>query len=39
MVTSLDSDILIFFEKLIFPTMLETAEFGKKNTMNFRGYQ
>jgi hypothetical protein len=29
--------ILLFFEKLILPTMSKTTKFGKKNTRNFRG--
>jgi hypothetical protein len=29
--------ILFFVEKLIFPTMSKTIEFGKKITRNFRG--
>ena len=29
--------ILVLLEKRISPTMAETAEFGQKNTRNFRG--
>jgi hypothetical protein len=36
MVTSLNSHTIIF-EKLIFPTMSKIAQFGIKNTRNFRG--
>jgi hypothetical protein len=28
--------IVLFFEKLIFPTMSKIAKFGPKNTRNFR---